>query len=156
MALKSGLGFFCFGNRSAIFWHLKMGTFAQSARFQVPKNALLCQNNVLSTFFTFSFQALGKNCQDNFVDFILLWLWSSIWDQHCGGFQLPRLLAAELLGTGMVSEQDELQLHTMQCVQSMHCNALIEPQTAATEYYPSRYLRTSIRTCGIQNNSQTR
>ena len=26
------------GARSAIFWHLKMGTFAKSARFQVPKN----------------------------------------------------------------------------------------------------------------------
>ena len=26
------------GAQSAIFWHLKMGTFAKSAPFQVPKN----------------------------------------------------------------------------------------------------------------------
>ena len=26
------------GARSAIFWHLKTGTFAKSAHFQVPKN----------------------------------------------------------------------------------------------------------------------
>ena len=30
--------FFCFGARSAIFWHLKTGNFSKSARFQVPKN----------------------------------------------------------------------------------------------------------------------
>ena len=30
--------FFSFGARSAIFWHLKMGTFGESARFLVPKN----------------------------------------------------------------------------------------------------------------------
>ena len=28
------------GVRSAIFWHLKTGTFAKSARFQVPKNGI--------------------------------------------------------------------------------------------------------------------
>ena len=27
-----------FGAQSLIFWHLKMGTFAKSAHFQVPKN----------------------------------------------------------------------------------------------------------------------
>ena len=27
--------------RSAIFWHLKTGTFAKIARFQVPKNGTL-------------------------------------------------------------------------------------------------------------------
>ena len=30
--------FLDFGARSAIFWHLKMGTFGKSARLQVPKN----------------------------------------------------------------------------------------------------------------------
>ena len=28
------------GAQSAIFWHLKMGTFGESARFQVPKNGI--------------------------------------------------------------------------------------------------------------------
>ena len=30
--------FLDFGAQSAIFWYLKTGTFAKSARFQVPKN----------------------------------------------------------------------------------------------------------------------
>ena len=38
VGIKKWCPFFCFGNRSAIFWHLKTGTFAKSARFQVPKN----------------------------------------------------------------------------------------------------------------------
>ena len=29
-----------FGAQSAIFWHLKTGTFGKSARFQVPKNCI--------------------------------------------------------------------------------------------------------------------
>ena len=29
------------GARSLIFWHLKVGTFAKSAHFQVPKNETL-------------------------------------------------------------------------------------------------------------------
>ena len=29
------------GARSAIFWHLKTGTFGESAHFQVPKNGTL-------------------------------------------------------------------------------------------------------------------
>ena len=29
------------GTRSAIFWHLKTGTFGESAGFQVPKNGTL-------------------------------------------------------------------------------------------------------------------
>ena len=33
--------FFCFGIRSAIFWHMKTGTFAESAHFHVPKNDTL-------------------------------------------------------------------------------------------------------------------
>ena len=37
LALKSGLSFFCFGTRSDVFWHLKTGTFGESAHFQVPK-----------------------------------------------------------------------------------------------------------------------
>ena len=32
--------FFCFGIRSAIFWHMKTGTFAESAHFHVPKMTL--------------------------------------------------------------------------------------------------------------------
>ena len=31
--------FFCSGTRSAIFWHLKTGTFGKSARFQTAKNS---------------------------------------------------------------------------------------------------------------------
>ena len=29
------------GAQSAIFWHLKMGTFAKSVRFEAPKNGTL-------------------------------------------------------------------------------------------------------------------
>ena len=36
-AKKIGLSFF-FGAGSAIFWHLKTGTFGKSACFHVPKN----------------------------------------------------------------------------------------------------------------------
>ena len=32
--------FFCYSIRNTIFWHLKAGTFAESARFQVPKNGI--------------------------------------------------------------------------------------------------------------------
>ena len=38
VGIKKWSCFFCFGARSAIFCHLKPGTFAKSARFQVPKN----------------------------------------------------------------------------------------------------------------------
>ena len=38
LALKKGSQFFCFVIRSVIFWHSKTGTFAESARFQLPKN----------------------------------------------------------------------------------------------------------------------
>ena len=39
VGIKKWSRFFCLGTRSAIFWHLKMGTFAKSARFQVTKNS---------------------------------------------------------------------------------------------------------------------
>ena len=38
VGIKKWSRFFCFGTRSAIFWHVKTGTFAKSARFHVPKN----------------------------------------------------------------------------------------------------------------------
>ena len=38
VGVKKWSRFFCFGAQSAIFLHVKMGTFAKCARFQVPKN----------------------------------------------------------------------------------------------------------------------
>ena len=38
VSVKKWSPFFCFGIRSPIFEHLKTGTFAKSARFQVPKS----------------------------------------------------------------------------------------------------------------------
>ena len=37
IGIKKWSPFFCFGIRSAIFWHMKTGTFGKSARFHVPK-----------------------------------------------------------------------------------------------------------------------
>ena len=41
VGIKKWPPFFCFGIRSATFWHLKTGTFGESALFQVPKMGLL-------------------------------------------------------------------------------------------------------------------
>ena len=38
VGIKKWSPILCLGTQSAIFWHLKTGTFAKSARFQVPKN----------------------------------------------------------------------------------------------------------------------
>ena len=37
VGIKKWSRFFCCGTRCAIFWHVKTGTFAKSARYQVPK-----------------------------------------------------------------------------------------------------------------------
>ena len=41
VGIKKWSPFLDSGAQSPIFWHLKMGTFAKSARFQVPKNGTL-------------------------------------------------------------------------------------------------------------------
>ena len=38
VGIKKWSPFFCYGIRSAVFWHVKTGTFSKSARFHAPKN----------------------------------------------------------------------------------------------------------------------
>ena len=107
---------------------------------------------ILTTFFP----ALGKKSQVSFVDFLLLWVWSSFWDKHGGGGWLPRLLAPELLGSGMVPKQAEFELPTLiptewPVFESFFYATIYHPSLVGLRWHLGIFVISTAKQCSIES-----